>query len=322
MSRWKIAAALAALVLVGLYLLNASWLAPAPEGELRLIAHRGVAQQFGREGLGRQDCAATRIRSPEHPYIENTIPSMRRAFELGAHAVELDVAPTSDNRTAVFHDWTLDCRTDGRGEIRDHRLAELKALDVGYGYTADGGRNFPLRGRGVGMMPTVEEVLRAFRDRHLVFNFKSHDPREADLLLAAFARAGAEVTDRHSFYGHPAIMAAVRQRVPAAWTYSKQQAKACGVDYLLYGWTGIVPESCRDTTIAIPLNYRWIVWGWPNRFLDRMAGANTKVILFGDFVDGNMALIERPEQLAEIPDGYRGYLWVEDMHRIGPALNQ
>jgi glycerophosphoryl diester phosphodiesterase len=70
---------------------------------------------------------------------------MRAAFNAGADVVEIDVHPTNDGHFAVIHDWTLDCRTNGRGVTRKHSLAELKTLDAGYGYTADGGKTFPFR---------------------------------------------------------------------------------------------------------------------------------------------------------------------------------
>jgi glycerophosphoryl diester phosphodiesterase len=98
--------------------------------------------------------------------------------------------------------------------------------------------------------------------------------------------------------------------------------RACMMDYVKVGWTGYVPESCRNTTVAIPLNYQWAIWGWPNRFLDRMADVNTKVLMFGDYEDGVIAGIERPEQLGEVPRDFRGYLWVEDIYTVGRALRQ
>ena len=54
------------------------------------------------------------------------------------------------------------------GEIMDRHLpddlrlqleAELEALDIGHGYTADGGATFPFRGKAVGEMPTLGEAL-------------------------------------------------------------------------------------------------------------------------------------------------------------------
>ena len=154
MSKWKIVGLAVAFFAVAVSLLNASWLAPKPKGKLLLVAHRGVAQQFSREGVDNETCTATRIRPPQHNFIENTIYSMQNAVLLGADAIELDVHPTSDGHMVVFHDWTLDCRTNGKGAVRKRTLADLKALDIGYGYTADGGKTFPLRGRGIGAMPT------------------------------------------------------------------------------------------------------------------------------------------------------------------------
>lgn len=170
------------LTATALYFANASWLAPLPENtRIRFIAHRSVHQIFDRTGLNNNSCTAKQIARPVHTLLENTLASMRAAFAAGAEVVELDVHPTKDNRFAVFHDRTLQCRTNGTGRARDHLLAELKALDIGYGYTADGGATFPLRGKGVGLMPSLDEVFDAFPDRRFLINFKSHDAREGDL---------------------------------------------------------------------------------------------------------------------------------------------
>ncbi|MFP3499262.1 glycerophosphodiester phosphodiesterase family protein, partial [Pseudomonas sp. SIMBA_059] len=84
------------------------------------MAHRGLAQTFTMEGITGETCTAERIHEPEHPYLENTIPSMEAAFGAGADVVELDVQLTKDGDFAVFHDWMLDCRTEGTGQIRDY----------------------------------------------------------------------------------------------------------------------------------------------------------------------------------------------------------
>ncbi|MFG3757139.1 glycerophosphodiester phosphodiesterase family protein, partial [Klebsiella pneumoniae] len=75
------------------------------------------------------------MRPPTHPYLENTIASLQAAFAAGADIAEVDVHPTTDGQFAVFHDWTLDCRTNGSGVTREHAMAELRTLDIGYGYT-------------------------------------------------------------------------------------------------------------------------------------------------------------------------------------------
>ena len=315
------AAFLAALAFLGLTLLNASWLAPEPKGHVKLVAHRGVYQNFDHRNLGLQDCTATRIEPPVHGYLENTVASMQRARRLGAAMVEVDIAPTRDGRIAVFHDWTVDCRTEARGDTRDFTMAELKALDIGHGYTADGGRSFPFRGRGVGAMPTLEEALAALPDTPIIFNFKSNDAGEADLLARRLRESGRDVAGiGDAFYGATPPVARIREYFPRNWAWSKAEAEGCSRDYVLFGWSGYLPESCRGRTLIVPLDYQWAFWGWPNRLIARIEAAGGHVLVIGPrdaAAPGGLAL---PEQLGEVPASFNGYLWVEDIWTVGPAL--
>jgi len=88
-----------------------------------------------------------RIDPPTHEFIENTIPSIQAAVEAGADIIELDIKLTTDGEIVVFHDETLDCRTDGTGKTHHQNLAYLRGLDIGYGYTSDGGKTYPFRGQ-------------------------------------------------------------------------------------------------------------------------------------------------------------------------------
>lgn len=137
----------AILILIGfIYINNTSLLANERSGPPFLMAHRGLAQTFHTEDLKNDTCTAERIYEPEHPYLENTIPSMQAAFEAGADEVEFDIHITKDDQFAVFHDWTLDCRTNVTGQSKDYTMAELKNVDIGFGYTADNGKSYPFRG--------------------------------------------------------------------------------------------------------------------------------------------------------------------------------
>ncbi len=156
-----------------------------------------------------------------------------------------------------------------------------------------------MRGRGVGGMPTVEEALRETPRMRLFFNFKSKDPRDADALVAAFRRAGVEIDDKHVFYGQPPVTRRLKQLVPGAWTFWKEEMRACLTDYVKFGWTSYVPESCRNKIVAVPLNYQWAIWGWPKRFQARMESVGTKVILMGPYEKGHIGGLERPEQLGQ-----------------------
>lgn len=314
--------ALAIAVLV-LSVTNASWLAPDPRGAPKLIAHRGIAQDFDRTGVERDTCTATRIEEPFHQYLENTREGVARADKLGATYVEVDVAPTADGEVVLFHDWTLDCRTDGTGEVREATLAQLQALDIGYGYTADDGASYPFRGAGVGKMPTLVEVARTMPYRgRLMINFKSDDPAEADLVAAKLAEAGRDPeASGDAFYGAPNVIARIRELYPESWAWSPAEARTCTEDYILYGWTGYLPASCRGRTMVVPLNQQYLFWGWPNRLIARMEAHGGEVIVTGPYTQGEPNTgLTLPEQFTEIPDSYNGNIWVEDIFNLAPAL--
>jgi glycerophosphoryl diester phosphodiesterase len=320
--RTKILLWLFGLLVAWLTLSNASWLAPDPAGKRILIAHRGASQLFDHAGVTDETCTATRIYPPEHPYIENSLPSMKAAVGRGAGMLKFDVAATKDGRLAVFHDWTLDCRTDGKGPIRDRTMAELKALDIGYGYTADGGRTFPLRGTGVGLMPSLDEVLADLGHLPMVINFKSRDRKEAELVLAAFARAGIDANDpRFGFFGRPSLMQFIRTRAPKAWTMDPVGAKRCTTDYLKYGWSGWFPPSCTGGTIVVPLDRQWAYWGWPDRLQARAAEHGTRLLLIGPRGGDHAGMgLSQVQQLTRIPASFKGYVWIDDIYNLGPAL--
>src|SRR5690606_5842999 len=206
--RYVILPAVAA-AMAGLWLANTSLLAQEGSEAPLLIAHRGLGQAFHREGLTGETCTAERIFPPEHEFLENTIDGFRAAFEAGTDIVEFDVHPTTDGHFVVFHDWTLDCRTNGAGITRQHSQAELKALGIGYGYTADGGKTFPFRGKGVGLMPSLEEVLAAFPDKRFLINIKSDDENEGRMLGEIIIRLPTEQRTGIMVYGGGRAMVAL-----------------------------------------------------------------------------------------------------------------
>ena len=321
---WMRRALLALIVLIALvYVFNASWrVAPPDDPQVALIAHRGIHQTFPRDGLENDTCTAQRIYPPEHSYIENTLPSMQAAFAAGADIVELDVHPTTDGQFAVMHDWTIDCRTQGTGETRSHDMAYLKTLDVGYGYTADGGATYPLRGSGIGQMPELGEVLSAMPDQQFLVNFKSREQREGDMLAQLLADHPEWRGAVWGAYGgdEPTYRAAALIDGLAVW--SRRGLVDCLLQYGALGWTGYMPGACRNTKVMLPLNVAPFVWGWPNLFLQRIHDAGSEVILLGPYGAGDpgTAGIDTLEQLAQVPASFDGYLWTNRIDLIGPAM--
>ena len=317
MTRSKMLLIALALACVALTIVNASWLAGKPAGELVLIARRGIVQPIDPEAPAGA-CDALRIADSRQNFIENTIFSMENAIREGAGGLMLDVQASADGHAIIFRDPTLECRTDGTGPVARRDLAYLKSLDIGHGYSHDGGRTFPLRGRAPGGMPTAEEVLEAFPRRHLIFELA--DARAADALVAAFARADVPIGPNHGFAGAPAALARVRQLTRAGWVLDRGASEACLAGYRLGGWLGIVPGKCRGVTLVLPRGGGWTLWGWPYRFLARMAEAGARFLVVGDEIDGRLTGLTEPEQLGEVPHDYAGLLLIEDMHNVGRAL--
>jgi glycerophosphoryl diester phosphodiesterase len=308
-----------ALLLAGfIYLNNANWLTSAPKGGPTLLAHRGLAQTFDLDGVTNDTCTATRIHAPTHPYLENTLASMEAAFRAGADIVEFDVHPTTDGHFAVFHDWTLDCRTDGKGVTREHSLAQLKALDVGYGYTADGGKTFPFRGKGVGLMPALEEVLMAFPDRRFLIHIKSNDAREGEQLASHLAMLPPARRAHLIVYGGTLPIGKLREHLPDMRTMSRASLTQCLIRYIAVGWSGHVPAACHHSLVPVPINAAPWLWNWPNGFLNRMARAGSIVVVVGPYSPGEFSRgIDSEAEFGQLPPRFAGGIWTNRIDQIG-----
>jgi glycerophosphoryl diester phosphodiesterase len=79
---------------------------------------------------------------------ENTLRSIRRALDLGAHGIEIDVQLV-DGELVVFHDNRLERTTNGKGYLARQSFAELRALNAGLGE----------------QIPTLREVCEVIRGR-------------------------------------------------------------------------------------------------------------------------------------------------------------
>lgn len=300
---------------------NTNLLARRPEGEPIVLAHRGMAQRFDPVGVTSDTCTASRILPPSHSYLENTIASMRASFEAGADIAELDIHPTTDGEFAVFHDWTLDCRTDGHGVTREHSMADLRKLDVGYGYTADGGATYPFRGSGVGLMPTLAEVLDTFPDRPFLINVKSNDPDEGSKLARFLNALPVERRATLMAYGGDRPIAALRSAVPGLKTMSRASLKGCLLRYIAYGWTGAMPDECRSTLVYVPINVAPWLWGWPDRFLNRMESAGSTVFVIGPYHGGDFSTgMDSAEELSRLPENYSGGMLTNEIEMVGSWL--
>lgn len=284
---------------------------PEAPGVREVIAHRGVHQDFSREDLTDTTCTAARIFEPEHGFLENTLASMGAAFHLGATMVEIDLHETRDGGVAVFHDWTLECRTNGSGETRSRTIEYLKTLDVGHGYTADGGKTFPFRGKGVGLMPTLQEVLAEFPSRRFLLDHKSGDGQTLGWVLAGLPAAQrANLT----YWGSHEVYTRLVEQAPGLGFFNNRRGvKDCIRDYFLQLLISPLPRSCSERVVGLPLSYLGWAPGWPNRLLRNVRRVGSRFFVAG--VDTPEAL----ESLRGIPvDG----IVTDRIERIAPGLDR
>jgi glycerophosphoryl diester phosphodiesterase len=140
-------------VLIGLLLFVGAGLAlggfvlpEAVRGRVQILAHRGASAY-----------------APE-----NTMASFKLAVEQHADWLEMDVQQTSDGKLVVFHDLRVERTTNGRGNVRDLTLDQVRALDAGAWFDA----------RFAGeQVPTFEEVVAFARDNGIRIFPEVKDPR-------------------------------------------------------------------------------------------------------------------------------------------------
>jgi glycerophosphoryl diester phosphodiesterase len=92
---------------------------------------------------------------------ENTLRAVRKALELGANGIEVDVH-LAHGRLIVIHDDTLDRTTNGVGRVMERPFAYIRSLDAGQGER----------------IPTLTEVFDLV-DRRAVINVELKGPGTA-----------------------------------------------------------------------------------------------------------------------------------------------
>ena len=186
---------------------------------------------------------------------ENTLESFRLALAQGADALELDVHLSADGVPVVVHDPDLRRTTDRDGLVAALTVAELQAADAGARFSADGGRTFPWRGRGV-RIPTLDEVVRELADVPLLIELKT----------VACQEPVRRVLERHR---------ATARCVPAsALDAALESFRAAGIRYgasmneiarLYFGTAcGLAPARPRFALLAVPHRHRGLTvpTGW------------------------------------------------------------
>jgi len=117
----------------------------------------------------------------------NTLESFALGLKQGADILELDVHLTKDGQVVASHDASIDRMSNGKGAIKSMTLAELRQYDFGYGFSPDGGKTFPYRGKAL-TIPTLEDVFKTFPEVRVNIEIKQIDPPMEEQVLEVVRR--------------------------------------------------------------------------------------------------------------------------------------
>lgn len=256
----------------------------ALQNTFEIVAHRGVHQDFNGKSMENYVCTARRIFTPEHRYIENTMASIDRAFELGATIVEVDINRSREGELVLFHDAGLECRTDGAGRTADHPLSHLQTLDVGYGYSPDNGKTFPFRGQGVGQMPRLRDVLAKYPEKKFIIDHKDESLETAGILGQLLGSLDAAQQANLFYWGPPETLQIVQKSVPGYYRLIPEpmQMRRWMYRYILTLGLAGFPEAVNQRLLVLPFKYIGIIPGWPGRLMRKIRNAGGRLCVYVD----------------------------------------
>ena len=163
-----------------------------------------VAQEVSEPRTGSFQVIAHRGASAYAP--ENTRPAFQRAAQLGIRHVELDVGISADGALVLFHDSTLDEKTNLGGPLSQHSLADLEAADIGSWFDREH-PEITQQYAGTGLL-ALDDLFREFGDGfHYHVEIKGAEPEIPHRLLESIRRA----------------LHALDPRIPLTWLLERER---------------------------------------------------------------------------------------------------
>jgi glycerophosphoryl diester phosphodiesterase len=114
-------------------------------------------------------------------------------------------------------------------------------------------------------------------------------------------------------------MDALKAALPGLRVTSSRSLFACGTRYIVLGWSGYVPEACRNTLVLVPSTYAWLLWGWPLRFQQRIEAYGSELAVV-QRVNGMTGGFDAVDDLQRLPPDFSGSIWTNRVELVAPAL--
>ncbi len=149
-------------------------------------------------------------RGAEQYAPENTLAAFRKAVELGADFVEIDVRKTKDGVNMILHDSSLGRTTGAEGKIEDWNSADLAALSAGKWFAAEFEQE---------RVPTLEEACRTVKEANERLGRSAAlyvDCKNPDLEAMIATLKKYDFLKNSVFYGSDERLLAVRELAPEA----------------------------------------------------------------------------------------------------------
>lgn len=221
-----------------------------------IIAHKGFHNNHANRF---NDCSTLNLTNLGSKHSENTINAVDSALRMGASMAEIDLRLTKDNKIVVFHDRSLECKTNGKGLVRDKTLAQLKTLDAYYNLSFDGGKSFPLRGRGRGKIQELSDYIKLFPNQAFHFNPKDKTKEEVESLISYLGRMTKKARKNSFFWGEIKQYNFIKYKYPdfGRFLTNGGQTRKCfnflKLWYKVLNWSHL-PEYClyfKNITIDV-----------------------------------------------------------------------
>lgn len=314
-----------AIVVVGVMLLaacDAEWMGyqvsvgPSADAAPHALAPPNLPVFFDCLRERGQTIIAAHRGGPAAGFAENAIPTFENTLRGAPAILEIDIAVTRDGVLVLMHDDTLERTTDGAGAVRDHSLAEIRALRLrdNDGNTLDA------------HPPTLREALNWAAD-HAIFELDVKQGVSYEDVVAAVRAADAANRVIFITYSVPAAIRVHRLApelmisVNIASESELDELERAGVDLTrILAWTGTEePNSALNAA----LNARGVeaIFGtlgnpehsWDGRFARE--GADQ----YAAFAETGLAVIatDRPVEAAHALDAKDGAEGVAAMQCAG-----
>lgn len=139
---------------------------------------------------------------------ENTMAAFRKAVELSADGIELDVKCSKDGEIVIIHDQSLDRTTNGHGKVIETNLKDLRDLDAGSFFSDEFSEE---------KIPILREVLEEFSNRIFInielTNYSSINDGLAKKAATLVQQMGVEKSVFFSSF-HPYNLVVTRRILP------------------------------------------------------------------------------------------------------------